>query len=133
LRLLRGKRRELGFFDTFFGKMASEALREHLKNPLRENLKKQKRDLIFSCSLRNINDFLSRISTRAGLDWYVRSHDLRRYFNTNMKLSGVNESLVEYWIGHSLGGSKGAYLVPPVEEQLKVYKQAEKRLEPSWD
>ncbi len=29
LRLLRGKRKELGFFDTFFGTMSTEALRRY--------------------------------------------------------------------------------------------------------
>ena len=75
------------------------------------------------------------MSDKAGLDWKVSSHDLRKFFATNLKLARVNdpafnETLIEYWQGHSLGKVKGAYFVPPVEEQLRLYKLAEQRLEP---
>ncbi len=40
-----------------------------------------------------------------------------------MKLSGVNDTLVEYWLGHSLPAEKDAYFVPPEDKQLEIYKQ----------
>jgi len=131
LRMLRGKRRELGFFDTFFGRMSVEALKQYLL--AREGLETSSR--LFPCTARNVNSFLNRMSRRAGLTWKVSSHDLRKFFATNLKLARVNdpafnESLVEYWQGHSLGKVKGAYFIPPVEEQLTLYKMAEPRLEP---
>jgi len=133
LRLLRGKRKELGWFDTFFGRMATQALREYLAT---------RRDLIsssrlFPCTARNVNKFLKALSFRAGLGWTVSSHDLRKYFSTRLKTARVNdpafnETLIEYWMGHSIGKVKKAYFIPPVEEQLRLYKLAEERLE-SWD
>jgi len=131
LRLLRGKEKQLGFFDTFFGKMATEALREYLST--RKGLKEA--DSLFPCTARNVNGFLNRLSSKAGLKWTVSSHDLRKYFATNLKLARVNdpafnETLIEYWQGHSLGKVRGAYFLPPVEEQLRLYKLAEQRLEP---
>jgi len=132
LRLLRGKEKQLGFFDTFFGKMATEALREYLST--RKGLKEA--DSLFPCTARNVNRFLKRLSSKAGLRWTVSSHDLRKYFATNLKLARVNdpafnETLIEYWQGHSLGKVRGAYFLPPVEEQLRLYKLAEERLEPT--
>ena len=126
LRLLRGKRKELGYFDTFFGRAATQALRAYLA--IRRDLKPQAR--LFPCTARNVNKFLKALSLKAGLGWIVSSHDLRKYFNTQMKLAGLNETLVEYWMGHSLGKVRGAYFIPPVEEQLRLYKQAEKWLLP---
>jgi len=131
LRLLRGKEKQLGWFDTFLGKMSVEALKKHLMT--REGLKGSSR--LFPCTARNVNSFLYRMSVRAGLGWSVSSHDLRKFFATNLKLARVNdpafnETLIEYWQGHSLGKVKGAYFVPPVEEQLRLYKLAEPRLEP---
>jgi len=125
LRMQRAKRPELGWFDTFFGRMATETLKEYLstRSP-------KPTDRIFQCTSRNVNYFLSRISVDAGLDWKVSSHGLRRFFNTNLKLAGVNESLVEHWMGHSLGRVRSAYLVPPVEEQVKLYRKAQDMLEP---
>jgi len=126
LRLLRGKRKELGYHDTFFGRMATQALREYLAT--RQDLNPQSR--LFPCTARNVNKFLRSLSIRAGLDWIVSSHDLRKYFITQMKLAGLNETLVEYWVGHALGRVRGAYFIPPVEEQLRLYKEAERWLEP---
>jgi len=134
LRLLRGKEKHLGFFDTFFGRASVEALRQYLH--IREGLKESSR--LFPCTARNVNSFLERMSGRAVFGWKVSSHDLRKFFATSLKLARVNdpafnESLIEYWQGHSLGKVKGAYFVPPFEEQLRLYKLAEPRLEPSFN
>lgn len=53
----------------------------------------------------------------------VRPYDLRKYFNTRLKLAGMNETLVEYMMGHSLGRVKGAYFVPPVLESRRFHSQ----------
>jgi site-specific recombinase XerD len=127
LNLLRGKRKELGYFDTFFGKVAVAALKEYL--PEHEGSEE-----VFPCTRRNVNGFLSRISVRAGLEWAISSHILRDFFSGQLKTTRVNDvrfndTLIEYWMGHSIGRTRKAYL-PSIEEQLKLYKQAEKRLEP---
>ena len=130
LRLLRGKEKQLGFFDTFFGRASVEALRQYLHT--REEKESSR---LFRCTARNVNSFLERMSEWAEISWRVSSHDLRKFFATSLKLARVNdpafnESLVEYWLGHSLGKVRGAYFIPPVEEQLRLYKMAESRLEP---
>jgi len=125
LRLLRMKEKQIGQFDTFFGRIATQALKEYLATR-----KLKPTDRLFPITDRAVRKFLKTLSIRAGLDWTPSSHDLRRFFSTQMKLAGLNETLVEYWMGHSLGKVRGAYFVPPVEEQLRLYKQAEKWLEP---
>jgi len=127
LRMLRGKRKELGFFDTFFGRMAVESLKEYL--PEHDGA-----DVVFPCTRRNINDFLSRISVKAGLGWKVSSHILRKFFSGQLMTTRINDpnfndTLVKYWMGHAIGRTREAYL-SSYEEQLKLYKQAETRLEP---
>jgi integrase len=122
LRLQREKEKQAGLFDTFFGRMSVEAVKEYAAE---ENLK----DRLFPCTDSNIRKLLQRLSRKAGLE-PVRSHRLRKFFNTNMKMAGLNETLVESWMGHNLGKIRAAYFIPPVEEQLKLYKQAEKHLEP---
>jgi len=126
LRLLRGKEKQLGFHDTFLGRRSVEALTEYL--PTRKDSER-----LFPIRSRSVNRFLERASR--GLGWRVSSHDLRKFFSTSLKLARVNdpafnESLIEYWMGHSLGRTKGAYLAPPVEDQLRLYKLAQQRLEP---
>ena len=127
MRLLRGKEKQIGQFDTFFGRMATQALKEYIAT--RKNLKPS--DRLFLITARAVNKFLKTISFRAGLELTPSSHDLRKYFNTRMKLAGLNETLVEYWMGHSLGKVRGAYFIPPVEEQPHLYMHAERWLEPS--
>jgi len=107
----------LGWYDTFFGKHAVEALKEHV------DFSKPR---LFNVSDRTIQLKLRKISVKAGIateEVPVRPYDLRKYFNTRLKLAGVNETLVEYMMGHSLGRVRGAYFVPPVLELRKVYSQ----------
>jgi len=129
LRLVREKEKQLGFFDTFFGKTATAALKEYFKT--RKNLKPS--SPVFPCTQQNISYFLAKISDRAGVTFRVSSHDLRKYFNTQLKMARVdspafNDTLIEYWMGHSLGKVKGAYFIPSVEEQLRLYKLASQYL-----
>ena len=120
LRLLRGKEKRLGYFDTFFGAQAVGHLRKYLGS--RKDLRDE--DRLFDVGLRGYNKLLSILSRRAGLPFIVSTHLLRKFFNTYMKL-GVGSDYVEFWMGHSLGGVKSAYMIGSPEAQLEKYKQAE--------
>ena len=48
-------------------------------------------------------------------------YSLRKWFRTQLTLDDVNESLVEYMMGHRLARTKAAYLAPPPEALVKVY------------
>jgi len=107
----------LGWYDSFFGERAVEALNDHV------DFSKPR---LFDFSDRTIQLKLREISMKAGIATEkvpIRPYDLRKYFNTCLKLAGMNETIVEYMMGHSLGRVKGAYFVPPVVELRKVYSR----------
>ena len=58
LRLLRGKEKQIGQFDTFFGRMATQALKEYLAT--RKNLKPS--DRLFPITDRAVRKFLRTLS-----------------------------------------------------------------------
>jgi len=120
LRLLRGKEKQIGYFDTFFGAQAVGYLRKYIES--RKTWRDE--DKLFPVSPRGYNKVLEMLSRRAKLPFTVSTHLLRKFFSTYMKL-GANETYVEYWMGHSLSRVRGAYFNPTQEVQLEKYKQAE--------
>jgi integrase len=68
-----------------------------------------------------------RISNKAGKDtplgeWnVVRSHNMRKIFNSRLKNAGCNSDMVEYFMGHTLGSTKGAYYRPDIEKLKEMY------------
>jgi len=51
-----------------------------------------------------------------------RPHALRSAFSTLMKLQGVNNEIVEYWLGHSIP-YESAYFIPPQDELKRIYRE----------
>lgn len=79
---------------------------------------------LFGVTDRHMAFMVKKIAVKAGVgsaEASIRLYSFRKFFNTYMVLAGVASSLTEYWMGHSLGRVRGAYLVPPVQEQVKVY------------
>jgi len=66
-----------------------------------------------------------RESKIAKVEWQI--YDLRRFFSTNMKAAGVNDTLVEYWMGHKLPSSIDGYFFSP-ENQEQIYMGAYPRI-----
>jgi len=66
-----------------------------------------------------------RISKNAQTEW--RLYDLRKFFSTNLKASGVNDTLVEWWMGHKLSSSIDPYFFSP-ENQESIYMGAYPRI-----
>lgn len=50
-------------------------------------------------------------------------YSLRKWFRTQLTLSDMNEALIETMMGHSLGKVKEAYLVPPPQKLIEIYKK----------
>ena len=111
-------------YDTFFGKEAVEALKEYLATkPTLDSS-----EPLIPIGDRGVEMFLQFASMKARIEPTMSPHCLRKYFVTQLKLAGCNESLVEYWVGHQLAGSKEPYFIPPVESQREVYKKYEAAL-----
>jgi len=112
-------------YDTFFGKATFEALK---------TLNRTK-GTIFPITPRHFERIVKKAAEDAGVEGSVTPHSLRKYFATRLKLTRINDpawndTLIEYWMGHAIPKVKAAYFIPPVEEQAKLYLQAEPRLAP---
>jgi integrase len=67
-------------------------------------------------------------SARALAGVKARLYDLRKFFNTQLRLAHVSDDIIEHWMGHKLPGSRGAYLVPTIQEQAAEYARAYPRI-----
>jgi len=116
--VMRGKVPTAGFYDAFFGEEVYDSLQQS-----------EIKERIFDLSIRYVQVLLPKYARQAGVKGpRITPHALRKFFNTYTKIGvrnyGATELLVEYWMGHSLGRTKGAYLAPPIEEQQKIYQSA---------
>jgi site-specific recombinase XerC len=114
--------------DTFLGQNAIDALHKYLAEG--ENGK------LFHMSMRSIQQKVKALGINAKVatnEVPVTSYCLRKFFNTQMKYAGVNESIVELMMGHSIGKVRSAYLVTgsgdvgtgiPISKLAEIYMQA---------
>lgn len=119
----KGKGPTGGWYETFFGRNAADALREWLPNKRKNNGR-----IWDWTTLRHVERVVSESARKAGLDGRVTLHSLRKFFNTYAKITGLNEAIVEYMMGHSLGAVRTAYFIPPKHELEKLYLKAEPHL-----
>ncbi len=116
----KGKGPTGGWYETFFGRNAADALREWLPNKRKNNGR-----IWDWTTLRHVERVVSESARKAGLDGRVTPHSLRKFFNTYAKIAGVNETVVEYFMGHSVGRIRATYFIPPKHELEKLYLKAE--------
>lgn len=106
-------------YDTFLGQDSVDYIKKYVAGKrIRANRS------LFNLSPRAIQYIVMKASKRAGLTPHVTPHKLRSFFSTYLKLGGCPDIQVEYWMGHTIPYG-GAYFVPPVEEQRKIYKKYE--------
>jgi len=118
LHIIREKRKV--WYDSFFGKDSIQALTNYI-----DEYGLGSSEPLFNLTARSVERIVKNAGIKAGFETYVTPHCLRKLFSTYLKLAGVNETVVEYMMGHKLGGVRGAYFVPPVEELEKIYIKAE--------
>ncbi|AFV23312.1 hypothetical protein Mpsy_1103 [Methanolobus psychrophilus R15] len=53
----------------------------------------------------------------------VRSHNMRKFFNSSLKNAGCDGDLVEYFMGHTLDGAKATYFEGDPEKLKEIYKK----------
>jgi hypothetical protein len=125
-------------FDTFLGPDAIKCLNDYLEarkrgtdkippETLDDNspLFRSLRSHVGPVNYAGINQEFLRTRKRAGTEFNV--YDLRRFFSTNMKAAGVNDTIVEFWMGHTLPGVKDSYMTRP-ENQEQIYMTAYPRI-----
>jgi integrase len=118
-------------YETFIGPDGVQSLKDYLdarkigtdKIPSEEltddsPLFRTSRAKVAPVSYNSLSTEFQRTRKRAGTAFSI--YDLRRFFSTNMKAAGANETLVEYWMGHKLPGQIDPYLFSP-ENQDQIY------------
>lgn len=71
---------------------------------------------------RDISDKATK-SSPAG-DWnLIRSHNMRKYFNSALLNAGCDSFHVEFWMGHTLDDTRGAYFRASPEKMREIYAQ----------
>jgi len=116
--------------DSFFGPNAIDALQEFVNF-------RNRNPRIFTMSVRTIQKRIKKlaIKTKVATEAVpVTPYTLRKFFNTTMKyIAKVPESVVETWMGHSIGRVRSAYSVVgsgdvavgmPISKMAETYMEA---------
>jgi integrase/recombinase XerD len=139
-------------YETFLGSDAIEAIKPYLAQRVRDGEILDNDSPLFTIEFTTklngskikkiypllIECFMRRAAFEAGLvskeklkssDMNpVRPHALRTAFISILKLANMNNTLVEYFCGHSISPTEKAYMNFDVEELRKSYRQFEKYL-----
>lgn len=126
-------------FKTFFGRDAVKYLRLYLatrkdlkpQSPLFTKLRERGEEARIMPSLirdrfNEISENLPFIKQKGGYN-PARPHSLRSAFNSQL-VGKIDETLREFWMGHSIGNVARAYLNMPTDELRKLYMSAEEFL-----
>ena len=127
----RSKTKE--FYETFLGDEAIRALETYfdLRKSRGEQLTFKDDMAVFvrettphePMNEKNIGDTFRELTRKTGIE--ISAHRLRKYFDTYMALAKVHPIVLKYWMGHTtrnVGGDvESHYIIPPVEEQRKLY------------
>jgi len=121
--------------DSFFGPNSVKVLKEYVNvgggRIFRSSINPNR-----PISIRAIQQQVKSLAIKAKVatrEVPVTPYKLRVFFNTYMKMAGVNESVVERMMGHSIGRVRSAYLVTgrdenvqgmPISKLAEVYMQA---------
>ncbi len=86
-------------------------------------------------SIQRFNDTIKRAAKRAGFNGNgkygrIRAHCLRKFFVTQLTNHGVEDKIVNFFIGHKIPEVDRVYWIRRVEELREIYRQREKFLNP---
>lgn len=137
LRVVREK--EHVDYDAFIGPNTIEALKTWL------NIRRQRGEQIeddtplFVSDLKpyprlspsGLSQVYERITERTGIK--VRTHKIRKFFETYMALGVRHPIILKHWMGHKVRKGKtdvdARYIIPPVPEQSKLYAESYKYID----
>ena len=108
----------LGWYDSFLGENAVDALNQY------RLLSRDQGKIFDFASDREVQIQVKKAGAEAGIssdDTPLTPYSFRKFFNTTLKVAGMNNDVVEFMMGHSLGRVKGAYFVPPVMDLRQSY------------
>jgi integrase len=119
-------------FYTFIGKWGLRLLRKHLKNNGRDL---QDSEPIYSMSERTVQWHFKKLAD-AWLGDYegnnpMRVHSLRSAFRTMLGDAGLNETYLEFFMGHRVPEHKRVYVSKSRDGWRDIYAKYEKFLDPT--
>ena len=82
-----------------------------------------------------VNKMLKSVAHRAGLNgtWpygILRAHSFRKFFITQMTNHGVQDKIVDFFVGHAVSDIDRVYWTRRVEELRKIYTDRQQHLNP---
>jgi integrase len=126
-------------FKTFFGRDAVKYLKLYLAtkkdlkadSPLftKERVRGGEKRITSSAIQQSFSEIakdLPFVKMKGGYN-PARPHSLRAAFNSRL-IGKIDETLREFWMGHTIGGVAKAYLTMPTEDLRKLYMSAEEFL-----
>ena len=105
-------------YNTFLGEDSFELLNNDRVFPDLSSYNKR----LFPYAHSTIQDAMQGLGNKLGWTSFT-PYSLRKWFRTQLTLSDMNEALIETMMGHSLGKVKEAYLVPPPQKLIELYKK----------
>lgn len=121
-------------YNTFIGPNAVEALKFYFQ------IRKQKGEVfsdgtpLFPSSVSkdgkyerltvsSVRTVFDRIKRKTGIT--VSPHRIRKLFSSRLSAKVRHPVVLKHWMGHGTGGDvEGSYVLPPLNEQLEIYKDA---------
>jgi len=117
-------------FLSFIGDWGLSILRKHLSNAGR----KQDSDPIYTMSMRTVQWHFKKMADRWIGDYEgrnpMRVHSLRSAFRTFLGDAGLNETYLEFFMGHRVPEHKRGYISKSREGWRAIYKKYEGALTP---
>jgi integrase/recombinase XerD len=117
-------------FTTFLGKEAVDCLKLYLDERRNKGEVIKPESYLFTVkwkkkegkplSIYSVSWEIYEIRKKIGLLDF-EPYDLRRYFATNLRASGLDSIYVEYFMGHNLGVNNG-YFLPNIEDLREKYR-----------
>ena len=107
--------------------VSEDELNERL--PEKRNQAWQKREDIRQVDKKTFMNLYRNLAERAqkaaphGYWSLIRSHNMRKFFNTALVNAGCNNIYVELWMGHTIDSTRDAYYRPDPQEIIKIYQQ----------
>jgi hypothetical protein len=96
--------------------------RERLENEriAREEMRRLKPEAIYNL-YRTISDNSGQDSA-SGVYNLIRSHNMRKWFSSTLRKAGCDADLIELFMGHTLGGTKDAYIDLKIDDGIADVK-----------
>ena len=102
-------------------------IQDHIDDSYIETENEELRKLTGMAIAERYRIFTRKANLNTGKNVYnkVRAHNMRHLFRNILEHKGCNSTMIDYWSGHELSGSRSSYFVNDDDEMLELYKKFE--------